>query len=272
VVSEYTFSNLFAWRHAYEFCLSRIDEALLVVSCQGGALSIFDPLMPSGPGKRRIALAAARAAGGFKNVRFIRLPEDTALSLRQEKAFVLEEDADQFDYVYRAKDLVALQGAAYDGKRNFIRRFKDNYDYEFLSLRKENLKDCFYFEEEWCQAKDCQRAEGLEKERQAMHQMLEHFEQLGIRGAMLRIQGKVEAVTLGEPLNPQTFVVHIEKANGRFTGIYQAINQMFCEQAARDYQFINREQDLGIAGLRKAKQSYHPAFLVKKYTATVTQR
>ena len=99
-----------------------------------------------------------------------------------------------------------------------------------------------------------------------MQEMLTHFQALGVRGAMIEVNGKVEAVTLGEPLNPETFVIHIEKANGALVGIYQTINQAFCAKEATDFKYVNREQDLGVPGLRKSKESYHPCQMIKKYS------
>lgn len=264
--SEYTFTNLFAWQEAYSFSLSRLHGCILIISrTKAGNISIFDPLC-SNEKKLKLMTGAAQIAG--EKVQFVRLPYETAQLLKASKAFNVKEDRDQFDYVYRSKDLILLQGTAYDGKRNFVRRFKENNEFEFRELSESDIEDCLYFEEEWCRARDCR--EGLARERQAIRRMLENFKKLGsLKGAMIRIKGKIEAVTLGEELNPDTLVVHIEKANGAFTGIYQAINQMFCEHAARDYEFVNREQDLGVPGLRQAKTSYHPCFMVKKYTASL---
>jgi len=123
--------------------------------------------------------------------------------------------------------------------------------------------------DEWCLLKDCQHKDGLAKEREAIKHMLENFEYLNIRSGIIEVDSKIIAVSLGEALNSETFVVHIEKANSNFTGIYQTINQMFCNNEAAGYKYINREQDLGVPGLRKAKESYHPYKMVKKYTLTL---
>ncbi|MDD5020378.1 MAG: phosphatidylglycerol lysyltransferase domain-containing protein [Candidatus Omnitrophica bacterium] len=263
-ISEYTFTNLFAWRKAYDFCVSQADGVFLVVSRRDGRLDIFDPLCPAG--KKRAVVESCFFLSSSLPTAFVRMPEEAVRAFQGDGAFAVAEERDHFDYLYRTQDLVALKGTAYDGKRNFIKRFKEARAFEYRVMKAEDVEKCFYFEEEWCLARDCQRTEGLAREREAMHEILSHFEALGVQGAMILIDGKVEAVTLGEALNSQTFVIHIEKANGSFVGIYQAINQMFCEQAAQGYVFVNREQDLGVAGLRQAKESYHPCRLVKKYT------
>jgi len=264
VISEYTFANLFAWRAAYDFCLSRLGGAVLIVSRKGDRLDVFDPLCA--PNEKQDVIEQCFSLSGGTPVVFVRLPEETIASLQASGRFAVREQRDHFDYLYRTRDLIDLKGAAYDGKRNFIRRFRETCPFEFAEMKKEDVESCLYFEEEWCQAKDCQRTEGLAHEREATREILGHFEGLGVKGAMVRVGGKVEAVAIGEALNPRTFVVHIEKANDACQGIYQAINQMFCASAAPGFDFVNREQDLGVPGLRQAKESYKPCAMVKKFT------
>ncbi|QAT16318.1 hypothetical protein BU251_00465 [Candidatus Velamenicoccus archaeovorus] len=263
-ISEYTFTNLFAWRTSYDFCLSRLGETVLIVSRRRERLDIFDPLCPAAEKRKVVEQCLGSSAGA--PVVFVRLPEETAVPLQASGRFAVKEERDHFDYLYRTSDLIGLKGAAYDGKRNFIKRFKETCAFEFIEMKREDVESCLSFQEEWCLAKDCQRTEGLAHEREAVEEILGNFEGLGVRGAMIRVGGKVEAVTIGEALNPRTFVIHIEKANDVCTGIYQAINQMFCAAAAAGFDFVNREQDLGVPGLRQAKESYKPCAMVKKYT------
>ncbi len=265
VISEFTFTNLFAWRHAYGLCLSQLGNALLVISRGKTRTFIFDPIGP--PAIKRATIEQCFALGGPETV-FARLPQVTADLFKSNASFRIEGDRDNFDYYYRVKDLIELKGRGYDGKRNFIKRFRESYAYEYRPLTPDSIRDCLSFKEEWCLAKDCLRSEGLTREKEALEEMLHHFQELGVAGGMIEVNGKVEAVTLGEALNPKTFVVHMEKANGSLVGIYQAINQMFCASAAASYHYVNREQDLGVEGLRQAKESYHPCGMVKKYTLT----
>lgn len=267
-ISEYTFTNLFAWRKAYDFCLARQGGAVLVVSRRKERLDVFDPLCA--PDEKGDVIERCLSLPDGAPVVFVRLPEETVAPLQASGRFTVTEQRDHFDYLYRTRDLIDLKGAAYDGKRNFIRRFKEACVFEFAEMKKEDVEGCLYFEEEWCQAKDCQRTEGLAHEREAAREILGHFEGLGVKGAMIRVGGKVEAVAIGEALNPRTFVVHIEKANDACPGIYQAINQMFCAGAARGFDFVNREQDLGVPGLRQAKESYRPCAMVKKFRLVKT--
>jgi hypothetical protein len=260
-VSELTFTNIFAWRRAYRFEVSAAGDYLLLFSLKDGRPSVFDPLGPA-LGKKKI-LGGVLGSGPVKA---IRLPGSTGELFDEDKAFTVREDRDNADYLYRASDLIGLKGADYDGKRNLIKRFKEAVSFSYKELTPDRVEECLDFEEEWCLEKDCQHVEGLAREREAMEEMLRNFKALGICGGMVEIGGKVEAVTLGEALNPETFVVHVEKANGRNVGIYQTVNQLFCADKAAPYSFVNREQDLGVEGLRKAKESYHPCAMVMKYT------
>ncbi|MFH0877783.1 MAG: phosphatidylglycerol lysyltransferase domain-containing protein [Candidatus Omnitrophota bacterium] len=264
VISEFTFTNLFAWRRAYHFSLARLDDAVLVVSEKEDGLQIFDPL--ARPDKKARAIEQCfQKAGPAARVIFRRVPEATA-ALVKGRGLRIEEDRDNFDYLYKTKDMMELSGKKFDAKRNFIKRFKDAQEFGYERCTKANIRQCLDFQEEWCLAKDCQHTEGLLREKEAMREMLAHFDELKITGGMIVIGGKVEAVTLGEELNPETFVIHVEKANGKFIGIYQALQQLFAADAARHCLYINREQDLGVPGLRQAKESYHPCAMVKKYT------
>jgi len=264
LISEFTFTNLFAWRHAYQFSVSQLDDLLLVVSLKDGVFRLFDPLGPVQ--EKRGVIQKCFALGKGRPIRFIRLPPETVDLFKEEASFKIEEDRDNFDYVYLTKDLIDLKGQDFDAKRNFIKRFKQEFAFDYKILTADNIRDCLFFQEEWCLAKDCQHTEGLAKEKEAMQEMLAHFQALGVRGAMIEVNGKVEAVTLGEPLNRETFVIHIEKANGALVGIYQVINQAFCAQEAAGFKYVNREQDLGVSGLRKSKESYHPCAMIKKYS------
>jgi hypothetical protein len=264
-ISEFTFTNLFAWRCAYAFRIALLGDCLFVISRKGDKEALFEPI--GAPDKRKKAIAGIFDLNkDEKDAKFIRLSEEAAEPFKKDGSFLVSEDRDNFDYVYRAKDLIELKGKNFDGKRNFIKRFKEAYAFSYKRLTRENIDACLSFQEEWCLTKDCQHTEGLDREREAMQEILKNFQALKVRGAMIEINGRVEAVTLGEALDPETFVIHIEKANGAYLGIYQAITQMFCVSDAKGYAYVNREQDLGVLGLRQAKESYHPCRMVKKYT------
>ena len=125
----------------------------------------------------------------------------------------------------------------------------------------------------WCDIRDCFTPENLSlaEEHAAVIETLDSFRELSLRGGVILIDGNIEAFTIGEPLNRETFVIHFEKANPRIIGLYQAINQEFCRTIADEYRFVNREQDLGEPGLRRAKESYCPDHLVEKYIVRIRE-
>jgi hypothetical protein len=182
---------------------------------------------------------------------------------------VAEFDRGQSDYVYLAEDLIKLQGRKYHRKRNHIKQFKEKYSYQYLPLTSEWISECLRLETEWCDLRHCEAIPGLLNESVAIKEALTCYETLGLKGGAILIDGKVEAFTLGEPLNQNTVVIHIEKANSAYEGLYSLINQAFLENEWAEYTYVNREQDLGEEGLRKAKESYFPHHMINKYTLTL---
>ncbi|MBW1802292.1 MAG: DUF2156 domain-containing protein, partial [Deltaproteobacteria bacterium] len=182
--------------------------------------------------------------------------------------YLSQLDRDNSDYVYLASDLIRLAGRKFHRKKNHVNRFKKNAAYEYRPLDIE-LVECFLdMQEHWCQMRECTEKPDLLSEDYAIYQALTHFEDLDFRGGAIVLDSGVEAFSLGESLNPETAVIHIEKANPDITGLCAAINQIYCLNTWSDITYINREQDLGIEGLRKAKESYYPNHMVDKYIVT----
>jgi hypothetical protein len=122
-------------------------------------------------------------------------------------------------------------------------------------------------EAEWCKANDCDKQDGTGNERQAIVFALEHFEELGLSGGILYANDKIVAFTFGMPINKETFGVHVEKADTTVEGAYAMINFEFANHIPETFTYINREEDLGIEGLRKAKLSYQPETILEKFVA-----
>jgi hypothetical protein len=177
---------------------------------------------------------------------------------------------DWADYIYAVNDLSELAGRKYQPKRNLVSRFRNNNEWTYENISKENIAECVAMNEEWCRRNGCDEPGSLQLESEAVAAMLAHFCGLGLCGGLLRVQGKVVAYTVGELLSNDTFIVHIEKAFTEFQGAYQMINQQFLLHHAAAFQYVNREDDAGDAGLRKAKLSYHPLFLQEKFIAIDT--
>jgi hypothetical protein len=185
--------------------------------------------------------------------------------------FIAKEERDHFDYVYDVKNMIELKGRNFHDKRNKVNKFRSLHEYEYLTITPDLIDECLEFEDDWCEVKECEKYYGLEKERCAILQMLYNFGNLNIRGGAIRIGGRIEALTLGENMSNDTLVIHVEKANTDIPGLYQIINQEFLMHEAGDNLFVNREQDLGMEGLRQSKMSYKPLKLIRKFRVTLKQ-
>lgn len=183
--------------------------------------------------------------------------------------FSYECSRDHFDYIYLHTALTDLPGRDYQPKRNHINKFRKKYDYRYVALTPDLLPHCLELADKWCKHHNCEDDENLQDEQQAMRFAMDNFTKLGLRGGALQVEGEIVAFTYGAPVNHDTFCVHIEKADTHFEGAYATINQEFARQIPEEFLYINREEDLGLAGLRKAKLSYYPAFLLEKCRATL---
>jgi len=268
VISEFTFTNLFIWRHTYQIKISRIQNFLCLLSDRGEG-SFFLP--PIGEGNvvecYRILLQYLKERGIPPKIS--RVPEEMVNPFDWKAAGMKAEfDRDQSDYIYLTEDLIQLKGRKYHRKRNHIKQFKEKYVYQYIPLISEWIPECLRLETEWCDLRHCEAIPGLASESLTIKEAFTHFEELKVKGSAILINGKVEAFTLGEPLNRETVVIHIEKANPAYEGLYPLINQAFLENQWSEYIYVNREQDLGEEGLRKAKESYFPHHMINKYNVT----
>jgi hypothetical protein len=208
--------------------------------------------------------------GKSTSPRIVRVPEAVVTQVDW-KASGMKADLDpsQCDYVYLVQDLIELKGRKYHRKRNHIKQFQEKYSYQYIPLTPEWVPQCLQLQAEWCDLRNCEASPGLLNESLATKEAFTHFEELRVKGGAILINEKVEAFTLGDPLNPETIVIHIEKANPAYEGLYPTINQAFLEHEGSGYTYVNREQDLGEEGLRKAKESYFPHHMVNKYTISL---
>jgi hypothetical protein len=265
-VSELTFTNLSIWRHHYQPAWAEWNGCILILfhPQKGSAYG----LCPFGPGDKKGALdvLCQEIAKQTTDVRICRVGEEFVANHVDPAAYEVVPDRDNSDYVYLAKDLINLSGNKYHRKKNHLNQFIKNYAFEYHSLNKELVRRVLGMQETWCQIRECVVKPDLLAEDFAVHEALTYFEELGFKGGAILINSEVEAFALGEPLNADTAVIHIEKANPDILGLYAAINQLFCINDWSEVTYINREQDMGVEGLRKAKESYYPHLMVNKYT------
>jgi uncharacterized protein len=264
-ISELTFTNLFMWRDCYN-TLWQIRKNCLLLVMRPNREPAF-ALPPVGPGDK---VEAIEFLIGFlrqapSEPRICRASEDFIEKFVDKKSFAAMEDRNNSDYVYLALDLVELPGNKFHKKKNHLNKFIKNYQFEYLKLDAALIERILEMQEQWCELKDCPTNPDLLAEDRAVYEALINYESLDFTGGAILIDSKVEAFTLGERLNSDTAVIHIEKANPEIPGLYAAINRFFCEDALSNFTYINREQDLGLEGLRKAKESYHPHHMVNKF-------
>lgn len=178
--------------------------------------------------------------------------------------FIFERDRDNDDYIHLTRELIELTGRKFNAKKNHIHYFQNTYpDYKFIHLTSETATACINTAHEWHLKKAGDSF--LDLEFNAVKDALEHFGPLGLRGGAIVIDNTIEAFSLGERLTQDMAVVHVEKGNSDIRGTYQIINQECCKYCWPEFTYVNREEDMGIPGLRKAKESYRPVRMIEKY-------
>jgi uncharacterized protein len=199
---------------------------------------------------------------------FVRVPEILAGIWKKifGQSMTAIEDRDQWDYIYDTKDLIELPGNRFHKKKNHVNQFKKAYMYQYAPMTADIVDQARSMQEDWCTWRECSSDIELAHENEAIARVLSDWDGLfGVTGGCILVEGRAAAYTVGERLTPDMMVIHFEKASAEHKGIYQAINQMFLEHHAAGIRWVNREQDIGDEGLRKAKLSYHPVRFLKKY-------
>ena len=263
-ISELTFTNLFCWQAKRRVTMAECPDGLAFVAGESDRSYFLPPVCAGGVADAARSLFAHAGVVGLAPV-IERVPEAMVEELAR-AGFRVEEDRANWDYVYRVSDLALLDGRHYDGKRNFIRQVLASHRCEYRRITAENVSDCLALETSWCNLRHCELDPGLEAEQGAIAACFGNWEELSLIGGAVLVEGEIQAFAIGERLNPTTAVVHFEKANPEMRGMYQLINHWFARNELSDFEFVNREQDLGIEGLRKAKESYHPHHMVRKFT------
>lgn len=275
--SELCFGNLFLWKDSWKIEVCILEDLLLLRGRQmDGRRFFFPPVMRN---FSRIAegmdhcIAACRQEGEAflmygVNERIVQL-----LRYNCPNCFRIEEDRNNFDYVYNTSDLITLQGSKYHAKRNHINKMRSTIDADYEHMSDELIEPCFASYMLWYEKR---QAEGfdpsLEDEKNAVRLALDNWKELDFDGGALLINGRVEAFSLGERcMHTDTAIIHIEKANTEYAGLYALINQQTAQNVFSDMQYLNREEDMGIPGLRRAKESYHPCKMIRKFIIRIAK-
>lgn len=265
---EYSFANNFVWRKVYHVEVAEYAGCLVIRFWDNGQ-KIYS--FPVGDGDKKAALQQLldiEHADGRKLLMSPLVAEDRKQLLEWFPGrFLIEGNRDDYDYIYSREKLSTLAGKKLHGKRNHIARFKDGDDWSYEPMDEKNIEECRNMTYTWVGMRSEKWNPEMEQEVMVLHEAFDHMKELGLVGGVLRKKGEIVAFTIGEPLNSDTFVAHFEKAFPDMQGAYPMINQQFVLNACQDYAYVNREEDTGDMGLRKAKLSYYPDILLKKYIA-----
>lgn len=266
--AEYCFTNLFIWDGVYNSRIARHKDFLLFISGEGENARY---LYPAGRGDKKEAIELLKKDALERGVKMI------LIGLSQEAAgeleslypgeFSIRPYRNSFDYIYEKERLISLSGKKLQSKRNHINFFKNSYNWNFQEFSPDKAEEVKAFNLEWCREVDCSQSESLDLETCAVKKCLENFAYLRLTGGILRVDGKIVAYTVGEQINSDTFIVHIEKAFASVRGAYPVINNEFVKRMPAGVKYVNREDDAGDAGLRTAKESYNPVFMQEKLSA-----
>lgn len=262
--SEANFTNMFIWKDGYDMAYDVVDGFLVLMAktTKGQPFYYF----PAGKGNLKSVIEKMDAYyTGLGTPYSIRpLTEDTKHTLETEMPgfFSFKRHRDYDDYVYETKNLIELPGKEYHAKKNHFNSFIKNYQYSYNRITPDTKDACKAKIIEWIK----ERAEDNVAEIKSVEEMFDNYDSLDVIGAFLEVDGDIAAITVGEK-HQGTALIHIEKANTQYKGAYAAINKLFLQNEFSDLKYVNREEDMGIPGLRKAKLSYHPAFMIEKYIA-----
>ncbi len=271
---ERSFANVYLWNRFYHAEYAVVEDTL-VFRTEAQKPKFSYPAGEQEQVKKALAVLQQYCEEKRYEFKLYGVTEEQFANLEEwyPGRFQIKYNEDIADYVYDREKLATLGGKKLHSKRNHINRFKsehDNWTYE--TINDSNLEECFQMGLQWRNENGCEDDEEKVAEICVTLNSLRLFKELGLTGGLLRLDGEVIAFTIGEKLCDDTFVVHIEKAFADIQGAYPMINQQFIIHETEGYQYINREEDTGDEGLRKAKHSYRPVFMVQKGNVTLRQR
>lgn len=273
--SEYSFGNNFVWRNAYNVEICFYEQFYFVKQGVGENTRFLYPAGGSEEPDEIIHVIELISEYATENELPLRVFANDEMSCKVAVVIpntLLTEATDSCDYIYLAEDLEKLKGKKFHSKRNHLNRFYEN-NWSFEPLNRDNIAECIEMNKRW-RSENIDKCE-ISKETQSKIEelcvvecSLKHFDELKYTGGVLRVNGQVQAFTFGEQSADNCFVIHVEKALREFQGAYAAINHEFVKSLNGQYKYINREDDAGSEGLRRAKLSYNPIFMEIKYEIT----
>ena len=263
---DYSVGNLVLWSDIYNTQFAVAND-MLFIKFMNGDKNYF--AFPMGNGDLKQSFQWISAYCEEQKIEFNMSVIESDMFAEIEKIYPGEYQVSYIrnnaDYVYKTEDLKNLAGKKYHGKKNHINKFlKTNPDWSYERISEENTEECIAMVKEWCLENGCCNDQAKSDEICVVIKGLRNRQKLGLLGGIIRISGRIVALTMGEKLGDDTFVIHFEKAFADINGAYPMINQQFIIHELTDYIYINREEDLGVEGLRISKESYRPIFMVEK--------
>ena len=264
VHSDNLFTTIISWMEYGNYHYAFIDDNIVIMTNIKSNVRFRPPLGKQNSDLLKEVLTLAKREGSNEPLGVIDIKTKEWMETQFPKLKFLEH-RDFYDYVYRSSDLAELPGSAYGKIRNRLNKFKRAYAFTTEAISEENFDEIGEFLKRWCLWKDCESDELLENEKKAILYSMKHFFELGLSGLTVHINGNIEAISVFEKMSLDTAVVHYEKGSPDYDGIYKAINMEAAKQLQNDFTFINRQSDMGVPGLRKAKLSYHPSHMVEVF-------
>lgn len=268
---EYSFTTLYIWKDLCDIQFALYKDALIIKKMDfEGNYHFMQPLGYKEEDLKEL-LEHLWQYKSENNMRYVfkDLEEEfiekiKSLSIEDQEIYI-KEDRDNFDYLYEAEKLIKLSGKKLHGQKNHYNYFVREYDYEVKEIQGEDvIKDVIIAAEKWYIEND-KKDRIIYHEMKAIEELVDNMDLFNLKGIAVYVDGEVVAFSLGEKLNDKLAVIHIEKGDTNYRGVYSFINRTFIDMCFNDVKIINREQDLGIEGLRKVKLSYHPMRLEKKF-------
>ncbi|MFH1727073.1 MAG: phosphatidylglycerol lysyltransferase domain-containing protein [Pseudomonadota bacterium] len=263
--SELSYINLMSWRHNWKVLFLEYKEHLiLIVQSLEGLNYLYFPI---GDFDKDLVFELIDFSKEIKaKYALCMISHEVKDKLEMlDSSFKFNTNNDYAEYVYLSKNLAKLEGEAYKKIRTKINKFNKTYKYTVEPISKDNYIEVLEFINRWCLWKGCEEDPSLLNEKIATVYSIEHFFILGLKGLIIRIEGEIQALSAFETLANDQAIIHYEKAIADFNGLYQIINNETAKFLYKDYKYLNRSYDMNLAGLRQAKKSYKPEFLVKTY-------
>ncbi len=256
-VCELSFTNFFLWGQSRRHKWAEVEGHLVVCFQKDDEPLKFYP--PIGPEPARIVETVLTPSKGF-----VYEYVDEALAEALKGTLRVEEDPVRNDYVFALKDLRELKGNAYSPKRNFIKRCRA-LGPEVVKLTPAMKAECTAIDDRWLETQPKPWPVSVTDEISALSLTMDHFDDLSLHGIGIRVNGRMEAIAIGAPLSKDMFLLSIQKASREVVGLYQLIFHEFAMSVPPAYTYLNFEEDMGLEALKRAKESWNPAFLVKKF-------